>query len=67
MLLVVLYVLTAAFVAESVTQEELDSLRTSKSTLVISVKPSSRVGGLYLAANPVNACFGSMILDSGFI
>jgi hypothetical protein len=48
-------------------QEEIDLQRTSKSTLVISMNPSSRVGGLYLDAKPVNACLGSMVLDSGFI
>ena len=67
MILIALRVLTAAWVAGSGAQGAVDLQRTSKSTLVISVKPSSRVGGLYLAANPVNACLGSMVLDSGFI
>jgi hypothetical protein len=58
---------TAASVPEACAREEIDLQRTSKSTSVISMNPSSRVGGLYLDAKPVNACFGSMVLDSGFI
>jgi hypothetical protein len=59
--------ITAACVPEACAREKIDLQRTSKSTLVISTNPSSRVGGLYLDAKPVNACFGSMVLDSGFI
>lgn len=40
---------------------------TLKFTLVMSSNPSSKVGSRYREAKPVNAIFGSIVLDSGFI